>query len=184
VLRVDPTDSKSLTGAEIEARRQIKELAAFFRAQVPGFENAYLQKIAPQLGVRESRRVLGDYVLTKDDLLETVAFENAVAHGSYSIDIHNPDGAGTVLVHIPKGKSYTIPYTSIYSRNITNLFIASRSISATHEAHSAIRVMPIVAAIGHAAGVAAHLAHTTRAANREVDYKDVQRLLIQQGAYL
>lgn len=184
IIRRDATSAEDLTRAEIEARRQVMQYVAFLNRDVPGFENAYLQMTAPQIGVRESRRVMGEYVLTAEDLLSARKFEDTVARGSYSVDIHDPDGGGTVIKRLPPGESYTIPYRSLVPRKIDNLLIAGRPISATHEAHSAIRVMPIAAAIGEAAGAAAALCVKNNTIPRELNVAELQRVLIAQGANL
>ncbi|HHW11085.1 MAG TPA: FAD-dependent oxidoreductase [Firmicutes bacterium] len=181
VVKLDATDSWQLTAAEIEARRQVWQLAEFFIKQVPGFENAYLQMTAPQIGVRESRRVLGKYVLTAEDCLETRKFADAIARGCYNIDIHSPTGEGTVIKRIPPGEWYEIPYRSLLPKGPGNLLIGSRCISATHEAHSAIRVMPIVMAIGQAAGVAAGLSVRGNVLPRNLPVLEIQRELLAQG---
>jgi len=184
IIRLDATNADDLTRAEIDARRQVMQYVAFLKSDVPGFEDAYLQMTAPQIGVRESRRVMGEYVLTAEDLLSARKFEDAIARGSYSVDIHDPDGGGTVIKRLPPGESYTIPYRSLVPKKIDNLLIAGRPISATHEAHSAIRVMPIAAAIGEAAGTAAALCVTNNTIPRNLDVGELQRVLRAQGANL
>jgi len=184
IIRSDATNAEDLTRAEIDARRQVMQYVAFLKADVPGFENAYLQMTAPQIGIRESRRVMGEYVLTADDLLSARKFEDTIARGSYSVDIHDPDGGGTVIKHLPPGESYTIPYRSLVPKKIDNLLIAGRPISATHEAHSAIRVMPIAAAIGEAAGAAAAICVKGDTIPRRLDAAELRRVLLAQGANL
>ncbi len=184
VTRYDATDPESLTSAEIEGRRQTWEISRWLIRNIPGFENAYLQQTATQIGVRESRRVMGEYLLTAEDLLSARRFDDVVACGSYPIDIHNPTGEGTVLKFLEPGKWYEIPYRCLIPEGFVNLLIGGRCISATHEAHSAIRVMPIVFAIGHAAGVAAGIAAREKIAVGEVDYRRLQDELVKQKAFL
>lgn len=184
VLMKDATSPWDLTEAEIEGRRQAWQLAAFLKKQVQGFENAYLQTTAPQIGVRESRRVIGDYVLTAEELLEARKFDDAIARGAYPVDIHNPTGEGTILQYLQPGQWYDIPYRCLIPLAIDNLLIGGRPISATHEAHSAIRVQPIAIAIGQAAGTAAALCAQHLTSPRQLDVRLVQDALELQGAQL
>jgi hypothetical protein len=184
VVRKDATNPWELTEAEIEGRRQVQQLVAFLKAEVAGFEEAYLQTTAPQIGVRESRRVVGEYRLTAEELLTSCRFEDVIARGSYPVDIHNPDGEGTILKHLPQGEWYDIPFRALVPKKIENLLIGGRPISATHEAHSAIRVQPIAMAIGQAAGTAAALCATGHVKPRELDVRQVQEALTRQGAVL
>ncbi|PYI56272.1 FAD-dependent oxidoreductase [Paenibacillus flagellatus] len=184
VVRKDATNPWELTEAEIEGRRQVQQLVAFLKAEVPGFEEAYLQTTAPQIGVRESRRVVGEYMLTAEELLASCRFEDVIARGAYPVDIHNPDGEGTILQYLPEGEWYDIPFRSLVPKKIDNLLVGGRPISATHEAHSAIRVQPIAMAIGQAAGTAAALCATGGVLPRELDVRLVQEALTRQGAVL
>lgn len=181
VVKLDPTSAEDLTAAELKARRQVRQMVRFLRAEVPGFADAWLQEMAPQIGIRESRRVIGDYVLTVDDVLEARKFDDGIARGSYSVDIHNPAGTGTVIKRLPPGEAYDIPYRCLTPRGFDNLLIAARCISSDHGAHSSLRVMPIVMAIGEAAGVAAARA---RAAGdvRAVDVPALRTRLVERGA--
>lgn len=181
VIKRDATNVEDLTAAELEARRQVRQMVRFLRAEVPGFADAWLQEMAPQIGVRESRRVMGDYVLTADDVLAARKFDDGVARGSYAVDIHNPAGTGTVIKHLPPGEAYDIPYRCLTPRGFDNLLIAGRCISADHAAHSSLRVMPIVMAIGEAAGAAAA---TTREVGdvRAVDVPALRARLVERGA--
>jgi hypothetical protein len=184
VLRKDATNPWDLTEAEIEGRRQVQQLVRFLRAEVPAFEDAYLQTTAPQIGVRESRRVMGEYILTAEELLDSCRFEDVIARGAYPVDIHNPDGEGTILKHLPEGEWYDIPFRTLVPKKIENLLIGGRPISATHEAHSAIRVQPIAMAIGQAAGTAAALCANGHLLPRELDVRKVQEALTKQGAVI
>lgn len=184
IICLDSTNAEDLTKAEIESRRQVSQYVGWLVSDIPGFENAHLQMTAAQIGIRESRRVVGDYMLTADDLLSTRIFEDCVARGSYPVDIHDPDGGGTVLKHLAPGESYQIPYRSLVPRVIDNLLIAGRPISSTHEAHSAIRVMPIAAAIGEAAGAAAALCLKDGVIPRQLDTEKLRNTLLAQGANL
>ncbi len=178
------TDTEDLTAAEIEGRRQAFELSEWLIANIPGFEQATISRLACQVGVRETRRILGDYVMDEDDILAARKFEDAVACGVYGIDIHDPKGGGATLKQPPAGDFYQIPYRSLTAKGLDNLLVAGRPISATHEAHSALRVMPIAAALGDAAGVAAALAAKQEGEVRQVKVPELQAQLRALGAFL
>jgi len=184
IINSDGTSSEDLSRAEIEGRRQAWELLEFLRRDVPGFEQSDMLTSGPQIGVRETRRVIGEYVLTGDDVLSAGKFADCIARGSYSIDIHNPTGAGTLIKRLPPGESYDIPYRCLVPLGIDNLLIAGRPISATHEAHSSLRIMPICIAIGQAAGTAAALSVKQKVAPRKLDVGLLQDTLRAQGANL
>ena len=137
--------------------------------------------MAPQIGIRESRRVIGDHVLSVDEVLEARKSEDGIARGSYGVDIHNPAGTGTVIQHLPPGEAYDIPYRCITPRGFDNLLIAARCISADHAAHSSMRVMPIVMAIGEAAGCAAQMA-LPQGDVRAIDVQALRGRLVERGA--
>ena len=160
------------------------ELYRFLKENIPGFEKSSLVSSAPQIGVRESRRLVGEYVLTAEDLLSCTKFEDSVARGIYNIDIHNPKGEGTTLKAIPRGDYYTVPLRSLIPVEIKNLAVCGRPISATHEAHSAIRVMPIAASVGHGAGILCALALNTGDDLCNVPYQKVQLELTAQGGLI
>ena len=170
--------------AELESRRQMRQIAAFLRRYVPGFENAYIAQSGVHTGVRETRRIVGDYRLTAEDVLDAREFDDVIARGAYPVDIHNPKGSGTVLKRLPPGAAYDIPLRCLLPREIEGLLVAGRCISGSHEAHSSYRVMPIVMATGQAAGVCAALAAKQHLTPRAVPVADVQEMLIAQGADL
>ncbi|GAA2423761.1 FAD-dependent oxidoreductase [Streptomyces macrosporus] len=173
-----------LSRAEHAARRQMDRIHHFLRTRVPGFEQSYVVQSGVQIGVRETRRIMGDYKLTGDDILAARTFPDVIAHGAYPIDIHNPEGTGTVLKRVPRGKSYDIPLRCLLPRDTDHLLVAGRCISGTHVAHSSYRVMPISMATGQAAGVCAALAVRAGRLPRDVDHTLVQRELLRQGARL
>ena len=179
-----PLDPADLTAAELAARRQVGQLVALFRLSVPGFENSYLEKMGMLTGVRESRRVIGEYVLSVDDVVHAAKLPDAIACSTYPVDIHNPAGTGTVITPVPEGDWYEIPYRCIVPLGLANLLMAGRSISATHEAHSSLRVMPVVAAIGQAAGAAAAMAALLRIGPSELDIGKLRTALRQAGAFV
>lgn len=173
-----------LTRAEWTARRQMRQIVAFLRRYVPGFEQAYVVQSGVTIGVRETRRILGEYQLTADDLLQARKWPDVIARGTYPIDIHSPTGKGTLLRHLPAGESYDIPLRCLMPRRAEQLLVAGRCISGTHEAHSSYRVMPVAIATGQAAGVCAGLAARSGRTPREVPAAEVQEELIRQGAAL
>jgi hypothetical protein len=169
----------------IEGRRQAAEVAAFMLRHVPGFEQAVITETAPHVGVRESRRILGDYVMTEDDITRPAEFDDAIARGNWFVDIHNPHGMGTRHIHAPSGRYYEIPYRSLRPRGLDNVLIASRCISATHEAHAAVRITPQIVAIGQGAGTAAALAvKDGHADSHQVDPSRLRELLRHDGAFV
>jgi hypothetical protein len=184
VVRVLGTDVFDWTRAELESRRQMRQIGAFMRRYVPGFERAYIAQSGVHTGVRETRRILGDYQLTADDVLEGRRFDDVVARGAYPVDIHNPKGSGTVLKRLPPGAAYDIPLRALLPRGVEDLLVAGRCLSGTHEAHSSYRVMPIVMATGQAAGVCAGLAAGRDVTPRALPVGDVQAALVAQGADL
>jgi hypothetical protein len=184
IIGKSPLDGWSMTEAEIEGRRQVKEMAEFLIKRVRGFENSFLMKTGCQIGVRESRRVLGGYILTGEDVLGARRFEDGVACGSYDIDIHNPSGTGTVIKRLKEGTYYQIPYRCLVPEGIDNLIVASRCISSTHEAHSSLRVMPIVWAIGQAGGTAAALCVKGNISPSSIQAEELRKTLLSQKAFL
>ena len=154
VIAKDGTISSQLGEAEIIARKQVWELFNVFKSKSQFCKDSFILKIATQIGIRETRRVMGSYVLDANDVVKAKTFEDGIARSSYPIDIHNPSGSGTVITHI-EGGFYEIPYRCIVPKGSKNLLMACRAISSTHEAHSSLRVMPVVASIGEAAGLAA-----------------------------
>ncbi len=181
VLGVDVWD---LTRAEWHSRRQMREIATFLREYVPGFEKAYVAQSGVNIGVRETRRIRGEYQLTADDVLTARKFPDVIARGSYPVDIHDPKGKGTVLRNVPLGEAYDIPLRCLVPRDVDRLLVAGRCISGTHEAHSSYRVTPIAMATGQAAGVCAALAARSGSTPRQVDVRRVQEALLAQGANL
>lgn len=184
VIERTSLDGWSMTQAEIEGRRQVDELARFLIKYIKGFEKSYLMKIGAQIGVRESRRVMGNYVLTADDVIKGRKFEDGVACGSYAIDIHNPSGTGTKMVYLDEGIYYHIPYRCLVPVGIDNLIVAGRSVSATHEAHSSLRVMPTVWGIGQAGGTAAALCIKRKTKPSALEAKPLVELLKKQKAFI
>jgi hypothetical protein len=183
VTGYDGTRADDLTKAEREARRQIENLEVFFRRYVAGFEKAYVAGSAITIGVRESRRIIGEYVLTPEDVLEGREFEDAVGRGGYCVDDHQPDGT-IYHLHAKDGTSFGIPYRCLLPQRVENLLAAGRIISATHVASGSVRVMGQCMATGHAAGTAAALAAGKGCTPRELNRKLLLDTLKEQKAIL
>ena len=184
VVDIDPLDPDDLTRAEVEARAQTMQLLAFFRRDVPGFENARIAATATQIGIRESRRIIGEYTLTREDVLSARTFEDAVARSAYPIDIHNPSGTGTTTFRLPPGSSYEIPYRCMVPQRVPGLLVAGRCISTTHEALASTRLTPTVMTLGQAAGTAAALCAEGSYEPRAIAYAELRERLIADGVDL
>jgi len=184
VVRKSAIDAFDLTDAEVEGRRQARQILAFMRKHIPGFENCRIISTGPHIGVRESRKIHGIYKLTEQDLLDNRMFEDAIAMGGYPIDIHSPDGAAMMHRHLKPGSWYSVPYRSLVTEEIENLIVAGRCISATHEACAAIRVTPIVMAIGQAAGTAAAQSVTTGECANRLDAQLLRENLKRNNVFL
>ncbi|TDF42726.1 FAD-dependent oxidoreductase [Streptomyces sp. WAC05374] len=184
VTEVLGTSVWDLTRAEFAAHRQMAQIARFLRGRVPGFSDAYVVQSGVQVGVRETRRITGEYRLTGEDVLTARKFDDAVARGAYPVDIHNPSGRGTTLKRLPRGQSYDIPLRCLFPRDTERVLVAGRCISGDHVAHSSYRVMPISMATGQAAGVCAALAVSQGKRPRDVPVGAVQDELRAQGASL
>ncbi|MBO9626718.1 MAG: FAD-dependent oxidoreductase [Microbacterium sp.] len=179
VLGLDPTDVDLMTEAYTRVYDQIPRLVSFFRKWVPGCEHAYLVEIAPMLGVRESRRIVGDYVLPAEDLVTGARHPDDVAMGGYHIDIHRPSGSWVESYNV---QAYGIPLRSLVAAGVDGLMMAGKCLSATHEAVASTRVIPICMAQGQAAGTAAALAARDGVSVREVDAEALRAVLVEQGA--
>jgi hypothetical protein len=184
VTRVMGTDVWDLSYAEWKSRRQMQQIAAFLRRYVPGFEGSYVVQSGVNIGIRETRRIIGHYQLNADDVLSARKFDDAIARGAYPVDIHNPTGTGTILKRLPAGEAYDIPLRCLLPQSTEGLIVGGRCISGTHEAHSSYRVMPIVMATGQAAGVAAALCAKHHTSPASIGVSEVQRELVRQGASL
>lgn len=182
VKGTDGTDARSLTKGEIEGRAQIDDIVTYLVGYVPGFEKAYFTRTAPFLGIRETRRIVGRYVMTQEDVLACRHFDDAIAVASYPIDIHRPADDGCTLIWC--GDCYDIPYRSLVPQKVGSLLVAGRSISATHEAMGAIRVMATCMAMGEAAGRAARISVRGNRAPADVDIEELRRQQLEHGVYL
>ena len=184
VVRKNPTSPVEVTEAEVLARQQVYEIYEFMKKHADGLENSFLMMTAAEIGVRESRMIVGDYVLTEQDCRNCVKFDDGIAACNYDIDIHNPEGTGTSHYYFPAGEYYTIPYRSLIPKSAENLLVAGRCISSDHGAQASYRIMPVVCCIGEAAGSAVGLAVKQNCTVREIDVKELQNELKRNGAYI
>ncbi len=165
--------------SEYQLRVQMETIVRFLKKNIPGFENIRVNGSATTLGVRESRRVIGDYILTAEDLISGRKFDDGVVHNAcFCIDIHNPAGPGQAVNEegCPhRAQPYDIPYRCMTPLGFDNLLTAGRCISGTHEAHASYRVMRICMGMGFAAGHAAVLALQNNGITRDIDVKELRR---------
>ena len=184
ILGVDGTKSEDLTRAEIEGRKQVFELLGFFRKHCPGLEDATLLGVAARIGIRETRHILGDYVLTGDDVINGRRFPDAVARYAYPVDIHDVEGTRGRLEAI-RNDYYEVPVGCLRVKGMPNLLVAGRCLSADHVAHGSVRVIPACYATGQAAGTLAALAAQQSAEDvRDVDAAVLRDVLKERGAIL
>ena len=183
-LGIDATDAFALSRAEVEGRRQAWRALTFLRNHVPGCERGRLRAFATQVGVRETRRIEGDHVLTAQELRTPVRFADAIAEGAYPIDIHPASGAGLEYQPLGDDHAYQIPYRSLLPVSLDNALAVGRGVSATHEALAAIRVMTISMAVGQAAGTAAAMASQMQGSSqvRAIDRDALRASLSANGA--
>ncbi len=178
----DATTASELTTAEILGRKQVHEGIDFMRRYVENCESASLIGIAPAVGVRESRRILGDYILTGSDILSGARFDDVIARGIYLIDYHNPTEVGKPSILRKLEQPYDIPYRCLVPRGVEDLLVAGRCISGDSEAHSSYRIQSHCMAMGEAAGRAAALAVKSGVYVRDIDIKKLQSELKAAGA--
>ena len=185
-LAIDATDAMALGQAEIEGRRQAWSAAQYLRAHVPGCASGRLLAFGTQVGVRETRRVLGTHVLTAEELLAPVAFDDAIAAGAYPIDIHPAAGGELVYSALGDDHAYQIPFRSLCPVGLDNALVAGRGLSATHQALAAVRVMTISMAVGQAAGTAAALIARAGSVSttRSIGMEPLRETLRRDGACL
>jgi len=193
IYGVDGTDSDSMTDAIVAARRQMREYRRYYREYLTGYENTELVISASHIGIRESRRIMGDYVMTLADFEARASFEDEIGRYCYPVDIHsgtNDDkgyrqyAADFKNRRYKKGESYGIPYRALVVKGIDNLLVAGRCISTDRYMQSSVRVIPGCYITGQAAGAAAALAALQGTDTRGVDVHALQSALAQRGAFL
>ncbi|GAA4563034.1 FAD-dependent oxidoreductase [Planotetraspora kaengkrachanensis] len=179
----DVTEPAFLTEAEIAGRRQALEYARFLIDRVPGYGDAALCALGTQIGVRETRRVHGDYRVTREDVLEARQFDDQIALCGAPIEDHH-SGTGTNWAYLPEGTAVGVPLRALVVRDAANMLVAGRCFSATHDAHASIRSMAQCMAMGQAAGTVAALAVPGGGDVRAVPYRRVRDVLHADGAIL
>jgi len=177
ILSLDGSSSFDLTKAELIGRKQVNQVYKILKNEIPGFHNSVLLETAAQVGVRETRRAIGDYIITGDDIRSGKKFNDSVARGCYGIDIHGQKDEDDRMEDLPEGEFYEIPLRSLIVKNIKNLLVAGRCISSTREAHGALRIQPTSAATGEACGAIASVAIKSNLEIRDVNYLEVQKLI-------
>lgn len=190
VYKIDATDARQVTQATVEARRQIHEVFLPLMRRIPGLENLRLAQTAPQIGVREARRIKGRYCLSLDDLLQARRFDDAVTSTGFHLDVHeiDPQDKTPKLPPLPAGVSrHTIPncdvpYRCLLPETTEGLLIAGRCISGTHEAHAVYRVTGTCMAMGQAAGLAAAMAAARNVSPASLDGDQLHQALVKRGA--
>jgi 2-polyprenyl-6-methoxyphenol hydroxylase-like FAD-dependent oxidoreductase len=180
---VNASDPELLSEAEMQGRRQALEYARFLRERVPGYERSALIALSSQIGVRETRRVFGDYRLTGEDVLGARHFEDEIGLCGAPIEDHH-GGADTRWQYLPDGETVGIPYRTLIVRDSTNTLVAGRCFSATHEAHASVRSMAQTMAMGQAAGTAAAMATEAGSDPRGLDIGLLRERLRTAGAVL
>lgn len=201
------TEPDDLTRIAIEQRKQMAEMVNFYRKYVPGFDNCWLISSAPLLGVRDSRRIIGEYVLTAEDVVWARKFSDAVARDTHGFDIHNPtdlphikhthleapqepafcvpnEEVGGYDAYLKPGQYYEIPYGCLVPLKVDNLLVAGRCLSATFEAQSGARLILTCMTMGQAAGTAAALSIQNEVTPRELDPQVLREKLGRQGIKL
>jgi len=185
----DPLDEESLTAAAMAARAKLPVFLNFFRRNCPGCEKIGLRWTAPELGVRESRRVQGLYTFSADDVKERRSFPDAVGHGFWPVDIHDPEGSGyttyrDVSIRLEPGATYQIPYRILVAADVDNLFVVGRCASATHEGMAALRIQAQCHVMGQAAGTAAAICLESGVRPAGVNVCELQRRLSESGVWI
>lgn len=182
VSGTDSTEPSSYTLGEQTARKQMRVVTEYLRKYVPGFENAWTDKVAPFMGIRESRVIVGKYVLTAQDMLECRKFEDVITVAGYPVDIHHSTGGDCTMLF--SEDAYDIPYRVLVPEKLEGLLVAGRCSSMNHEAMAGTRVMSTCMALGEAAGTAARVALGDGVLPSEVNVRKVQEELLANGAFL
>ncbi len=183
-IGIDATNYKDLVRAEISERRNIMEIFKLCKCRIPGMENCILGVSAPQVGIRESRRIRGEYKLTGEDVIQCKDFFDGIARGGYPIDRHDPKGGKTKFTFLKKGGSYSIPYRCLIPCNINNLLVTGRCISADHEALGSTRLQATCMALGEAVGTAAALSAKHNQSPGEINIKELRKILQSHDAII
>ncbi len=178
VTGINGTDALDLSRGEVIAQLQVFHVIDFLKRFIPGFENAYLLESGDVLGVRETRRLIGRHVLRGKEAIQCTPFPDVIAHGSYIIDIHDPQGRRKAIGGEIHGDCYDIPYRSLVPNTVTNLIVSGRCISTDHVAHSSTRIQGTCMLTGQAAGTAAALALQTSCPVANINVPQLQKRLL------
>ncbi|GGM94190.1 membrane protein [Thermopolyspora flexuosa] len=182
---IDGTDVDQLTRGELQGRRQVFDAFAFIRDNTPGFGDSYIVDIAPQIGIRETRRIIGRYMLTEDDVRDCADFPDTIGVNGWPVEAHV---AGTVEFRWPRGENprgfNQLPFRMLLPQKVRNLYVTGRCASMTHDAQSAARVTGPCFAMGEAAGMAAGMALDAGVDCADIDVPELQRRLENHGVYL
>jgi hypothetical protein len=185
VFGIDGTSAEDLTRGAIEGRKLVQTQMEFLRSYVPGFERAHLTVTGEQIGIRETRRIEGDFILTQDDFIQTRSFADDIARNAYFIDVHLATISDRMNIYrLPPGQSHGVPYRCLLPKQLDNVWVAGRSASADRIVQGSLRVMPNCFAMGQAAGTAAALAAKRSLMSRDVPVDELQSMLVRQGAWL
>lgn len=184
VQGLDGTRVEDLTEAEELGRKQVLMVADFMVKHLPGFEKASISQVGAQIGIRETRRLDGVYSLQISDVTEGRRFEDCIARSGYPIDIHDPKNKGVTAAWIAGDGAYDIPYRCLLAKGVSNLLAGGRCISTSHEALATTRLSPSCMATGQAAGTAAGMAVKRGVSPHELNVKDLQQQLRQDGVLL
>lgn len=184
IQEMDPSDPEAKTKAYLEGLKQVDFLMDYFK-KCPGLENAKLAQVGNMIGIRESRRIVGEYTLTRDDIVGSKEFEDTIALCSYPIDMH-PSHGSVIGMGRPEDKDiapiYEIPYRIMVPKTVEGLLVVGRCVSTDRDALAAIRTMPTVMAMGEAAGVAASLSVKHSVPVKDIDYEEMRQVLRNQGS--
>ena len=178
---IDATDPQQYTHGEHECMLQNEEIVRYLKAYIPGFENAYVDRVAPFMGIRETRRLVGEYTLTEQDIFDCAHFDDVIAVASYPVDLHHPVGGDCSLWWCPD--CYDVPYRCLIPKKVDGVIAAGRDISATHLALASVRVMGPAMCLGEAAGKAAALAVRDNKELRDLDVTELQNALREEGVW-
>jgi hypothetical protein len=181
VLCEDSLDPVRLSEAYIDGRKQIHHYWKYFTENVPGFEKSYISYVAPLIGIRECRRIVGDFILTEQHIRQFARFDDAVCLCNYAIDIHHNRDGGATLWYLPKDRWYEIPYRALLPKTVENIIVAGRCISTDFVAHSSYRIIPICRGLGEAAALACFLAGKKRVRLPGIPGAELKGQLIDHG---
>ncbi|MCL5025115.1 MAG: FAD-dependent oxidoreductase [Chloroflexi bacterium] len=191
VYNLDLSNASDLSEGILRSRRQVMAAVRFFQKYIPGFENAYLLQTADQLGIRETRRIVGEHILTAEEILNGAKFPDRIARGGRALNVHSEDGGtlaeghgGQKWLEIRGGQAYDVPYRCLLPKNVEGLLVVGRCVSVDHMGLGSMRGEPLCMATGQAAGVAAALASKLKLSPRQVDISQIQQVLVEQNADL